>query len=343
MKRKHLLLTPFIFVAFFLGGCNLPRITLTQPTETPIPVITSTVDETPVPPKGELGLAENPLILALPPSADTPEQINAAREIAAQFMERTGYVVLVTVPDSYAALVDALDNGNAHIVLLDPLSYALAYQKDLVRAQYAIVKDEKIKYGAQFLAARKGGFTSYFNTETGENTADASVALAQFSDKKPCWSEQTSPSGYVIPLGLLNQAQVQTRSAAFIGGQTTVVRSLYVGGICDFGATYIDARKFPSLEDEMPDLIEQVIVVWQIPEIVPYEVLAFSTNMPQPMRNLFFDLIPAIMQTDAGNAAFKTGYDIEEIQAVNDGDFNEFHILIRESRVDLQLLLSGEQ
>jgi phosphonate transport system substrate-binding protein len=147
----------------------------------------------------------------------------------------------------------------------------------------------------------------------------------------------------VIPLGLLNQAQVQTRSAAFVGGQTTVVRSLYVGGICDFGATYIDARKFPSLEDEMPDLIEQVIVVWQIPEIVPYEVLAFSANMPQPMRNLFFDLIPAIMQTDAGNAAFKTGYDIEEIQAVNDGDFNEFHILIRESRVDLQLLLSGEQ
>jgi phosphonate transport system substrate-binding protein len=343
VKRKNLLLTPFIFVAFILGGCNLPRINLTQPTETPIPVITPTVDETPLPPKGELGLVENPLILALPPSADTPEQINAAREIAAQFMERTGYVVLVIVPDSYVALVDALDNGNAHIVLLDPLSYALAYQKDLVRAQYAIVKDEKNKYGAQFLAARKGGFTSYFNTETGENTADASVALAQFSDKKPCWSEQTSPSGYVIPLGLLNQAQVRTRPAAFVGGQTTVVRSLYVGGICDFGATYIDARKFPSLEDEMPDLIEQVIVVWQIPEIVPYEVLAFSTYMPQPMRNLFFDLIPAIIQTDAGSAAFKTGYDIEEIQAVNDGDFNEFHILIRESRVDLQLLLSGEQ
>jgi len=300
------------------------------------------VEESPLPPTGELGLAENPLILALPPSANSGEQINAAREIAAQFMERTGYVVVVTIPDSYGDLVDALENGNAHIVLLDPLSYALAYQKDLVHAQYAIVKETKIKYGAQFLAPRKGGYTSYFNPEIGLNTADSNVALAQFGDRKPCWSEETSPSGHVIPLGLLNQAQVRTRPAAFVGGQPTVVRSLYVGGICDFGATYIDARKFPSLEDEMPDLIEQVLVIWQTPDIIPYEVLAFSTNMPLSMRNLFFDLIPAILQTDAGNAAFKMAFDIDEIQAVNDGDFNEFHIFVKESRVDLSLLL-GKQ
>jgi len=320
----------------------VPRFTQTQPTETPAPVVTPTVEESPLPPTGELGLAENPLILALPPSANSGEQINAAREIAAQFMERTGYVVVVTVPDSYGDLVDALENGNAHIVLLDPLSYALAYQKDLVHAQYAIVKETKIKYGAQFLAPRKGGYTSYFNPEIGLNTADSNVALAQFSDRKPCWSEETSPSGHVIPLGLLNQAQVRTRPAAFVGGQPTVVRSLYVGGICDFGATYIDARKFPSLEDEMPDLIEQVLVIWQTPDIIPYEVLAFSTNMPLSMRNLFFDLIPAVLQTDAGNAAFKMAFDIDEIQAVNDGDFNEFHIFVKESRVDLSLLL-GKQ
>ena len=325
---------------FLFGGCNLPRINLTQPTETPLPVFTPTLDETPLPPTGELGLAENPLILALPPSANSPEQINAARSIAAQFTERTGYVVVVVIPDSYADLVEAFENGNAHIALFDPLSYALAYQKDLVRAQYAIVKEEKIKYGTQFLASRKGGYSSYFNAETGENTADATVALAQFANKKPCWSEETSPSGYVIPLGLLNQVQIQTRPAAFVGGQTTVVRSLYVGGICDFGATYIDARKFPSLEDEMPDLIEQVLVIWQTPEIIPYEVLAFSTNMPQPMRNLFFNQIPAILQTDTGNTDFMTAFDIEEIQAVNDGDFNEFHTLVEESKVDLTLLLN---
>lgn len=343
MNRNLLVPILFLLTALALGNCSLPRLDLTPATATPVPVI-PTADGTLTPassPTVELGLAENPLILALPPSSDTtPEQVNAAREIAAQFTERTGYVVVVVAPDTYQALVDALEAGNAHIVLLDPLSYALAYQKDLVRAQYAVVKDEKVKYGAQFLAARRDGFASYFDAESGENTADASTALAQFADKKPCWSGETSPSGRLIPLGLLNQAQVQTRAAAFVGGQTTVVRSLYVGGICDFGATYIDARKFPSLEDEMPDLFEQVLVIWRTDEIIPYEALAFSTRMPQSMRSLFFDLIPAIRQTDAGYAAFQTAYGIEEMQPVSDGDFNEFHTLIRESRVDLLPLLT---
>jgi len=298
------------------------------------------MDTAPLLPSGELGMAENPLILALAPSANSPEQINAAREIAAQLMERTGYVVVTIAPDSYADLVDALEKGNAHIVLLDPLSYALAYQQDLVRVQFAVVNNENIKYGMQILAPRKSGFTSYFDNEAEINTADINIALAQFSDKKPCWSEETSPSGYVIPLGLLNQARVQTRPAAFVGDQITVVRSLYIGGICDFGASYIDARKFPSLEDQYPDLVEQVLVIWQSPDIIPYEMLAFSTLMPQPMRDLFANLIPAIFQTDAGNSAFKSTYSIEALLSVNDGDFKDFHILVEESRVDLSTLIN---
>ena len=196
-----------------------------------------------------------------------------------------------------------------------------------------------IKYGEKLSEGRKDVGKEEVGKETGENTADATVALSQFSEKKPCWSEETSLSGYVIPLGVLNQAQVPLRPAAFVGGQTTVVRSIYAGGICDFGASYIDARKFPSLEDEFPDLMEQVLVIWQVPEIIPYEVFVFSDQMPQPMQTLFYDLIPPIMQTDEGSAAFKTVYDIDELQAVNDGDFVEFQTFIDESRVDLYSLL----
>jgi phosphonate transport system substrate-binding protein len=291
----------------------------------------------------ELGLAENPLILALPPSrngnATSPEQINAAKEIASQFTERTGYTVVTIVPDSYTALVDALAKGNAHIVVLDPYAYELAYQDDSVRAVYAVLKDGEGKYGAQFLAARKDGFTSYFDEQANENLEESAMALAQFTNKKPCWSDEISPSGYVVPLGYLNEHQFATKPAAFVEGHPTVVRSLYVGGICDFGATYIDARKFPSLEDEFPDLVEQVIVIWQIPPIIPYDVLAFSTNMPQDMRDLFANTIPAIMQTEAGKAAFKTAYDIDELEPVNDGYYEEFRIYVGESGVDLTTLV----
>lgn len=329
-------------------NCSLPRLLLLEPTATATPTetpgnVTPTVTLPPAFPTVELGLAENPLILALPPSrngnANSPEQINAAKVIASQFTERTGYTVVTIVPDSYTALVDALANGNAHIVVLDPYAYELAYQGNWVRASYAVLKDGEGKYGAQFLAARKAGFTSYFDESTDENLEEAGVALAQLANKKPCWSDETSPSGYVVPLGYLNANQITTKPAAFVEGHPTVVRSLYLGGICDFGATYIDARKFPSLEDEFPDLIEQVIVIWQIPPIIPHNVLAFSTNMPQGMRDLFAGMIPAMMQTDAGRAAFKTAYDIDELEAVNDGYYEDFRIYVGESGVDLTTLV----
>jgi phosphate/phosphite/phosphonate ABC transporter binding protein len=335
MKRKQLLI---IFVFIFIISCSLPQVKITSATETPV---SATATDTATPPlsKPELGLAENPLILALVPSSNSQEQIDAAHVLASQFADRTGYAVVTVIPDSYAALVDALAKGNAHIVLLDPLSYELAYQKGLVQAAFAVVKDGKTAYGAEFIASRKSGFKSYFNPLSQTNIADASEALAQFTDKKPCWSDESSPSGYVIPLGYLNKDQIQTRPAAFVQGHPTVVRSVYAGGICDFGATYIDARKFPSLEDQYPDLMEQVILVWQIPEIIPYSILAFSTNMPQPMRELFSNTIPAIMQTDNGKAAFKSAFDIEELQPVNDAYYSDFHEYVSESRVDLSALV----
>lgn len=349
MNRK---IIPFIIAlltisALLLTNCNLPQLSSAQATATSTASPTIPVGVTPTqtaPPPfatAELGLAENPLILALPPTpnGNSQEKIDAAKVIASQFTERTGYVVVTIVPESYAALMEALEQGNAHIAVLDPLVYELAYQRQLVQASYAVLREGEGKYGAQFLASRKGGFISHFDEGTGENLDEASVALAQFAGKKPCWSDETSLSGYVIPLGYLNQNQIVTRPAAFVEGHPTVVRSLYASGICDFGATYIDARKFPSLEDEFPDLVEQVIVVWQIPLIIPYEVLAFSTKMPPGMRELFASFVPAIMQTEAGKAAFQTAFEIEELEAVNDGYYEEFHTYVTASGLDLAALI----
>ena len=346
MNRHRTLLPLILFTAsLLLADCSIPSIPgIVQSTPTPtliveIPLI-STDTPLPPPPAVELGLAENPLILALPPSANTREQIESANQIAAQITERTGHTVVTIVPDSYTALVDLLANDNAHIVLLEPYAYELAYQRGLVYASYAVLRDGKGKYGAQFIAARGSGFDSYFNPLNETNIiSDARIAINQLANKKPCWSDETSASGYVIPLGYLNMYQLNTRPAAFVGGHPTVVRSLYATGICDFGATYIDARKFPSLEDEYPDLVEQVIVIWRIPDIIPYEVLAFSTNMPQEMRDQVATIIPAILQTEVGKTAFKVAFDIEEIEPANDGYYEEFRIYLDESRVDLTTLV----
>jgi ABC-type phosphate/phosphonate transport system substrate-binding protein len=91
--------------------------------------------------------------------------------------------------------------------------------------------------------------------------------------------------------------------------------------------------------DEFPDLKEQVIVVWRIPEIIPYDILAFSSRMPQDMQTLFATQVAAIFQTDEGRAAFKTAYDIDELQVVNDGFYSEFRKYLQSSAIDLTTLV----
>ena len=337
MKRKYFLI---IFVFICLTNCTLPRLDSPPVTATASqPPVTPTEAALPLLPQPELGQPENPLILALPPGPVEPEQISAARTLAEQITLRTGYTVVTVNPESYAALVDAFEKGNAHIALLDPLAYGLARQKGLVNATFAVVRDGTTTYGAQFIASRRGGFVSYFDEVSLTNLVEAAEALQQFADKKPCWSDETSPSGYLVPLGYLNQNNVITRPAAFVQGHPTVVRSVYAGGICDFGATYVDARKFPSLEDQYPDLMEQVLVVWQIPEIIPYSVLTLSVNLPQPMRDQLVNSIPAIYQTDIGRAALKTAYDIDELAPVNDAYFDEFFSYMQAAQLDLSILL----
>lgn len=337
LKRR--LLSLFIFSALALGNCNLPRVGMTSATETPTLITIPSTDTPPALSTAELGLVENPIILALPPSANSEDQIAAARFIADQFTRRTGYAVVTVIPDSHTVLVDAFEKGNAHIALFTPYVYTLAYQKGLARASFATLKDGDDKYGAQFLAVRRGGFKSYFDPLTETNTTDARTALLQFIDKKPCWSDETSASGYVIPAGYLKANDINVKPAAFVEGHPTVVRSLYASGICDFGATYIDARKFPSLENQFPDLMEQVILIWRIPEIIPYDLFAFSSKMPQGMRNLFSDQVMALMQTAEGFAAFKTAYNIETLQQANDGFYEDFRTYVEASGIDILNML----
>jgi hypothetical protein len=61
--------------------------------------------------------------------------------------------------------------------------------------------------------------------------------------------------------------------------------------------------------------------------------------MPQPMRDLFTNLIPALLQTEAGKAAFKTAYDIDALQPANDGYYQEFRTYVHASGIDLATLV----
>jgi phosphonate transport system substrate-binding protein len=332
----------FLVLTLAILGCSSP-VQLILGTPTPISTAVATqvpnlVQATIAPP--ELGTEQNPLILALGSSPRPSAEMISAGEVIAAFIElRTGYKVVTVAPSSEIALVEAIDKGNAHIASLSPFGYLLARENDSITSILASLRDGQAFYGAQFIANREGGFTSYYNAERDENTAEADKALKQFQDKKSCWSDTFSPSAYVVPLGVLTQAQVQIRSAAFLEGQLNVVRAVYAADICNFGATYIDARQLPSLEANYPDVMDRVVVIWRTPKIIPYENISLSNSLPIEMRRVIQRAFIDLMLTPEGKAAIQTVYGIDELQIAEDVMYADFALYVKASGLDLTELL----
>jgi len=330
----------FLALALAILGCSSPvQLILGTPTQIPTPTQILAPTQTPLAPP-ELGTKQNPLILALGTSPrPSAERISAGEVIAAFIESQTGYKLVTIVPSSESALVEAIGKGNAHIAALSPFGYLLARENHSATVTLASMHDKQAFYGAQFIANRKGKFTSYYDAERDENTAEAAVALKQFQDKKPCWSDAASPSGYVVPLGVLNQSQVPVSSAAFLEGQLNVVRAVYADDICDFGATFIDARQLPSLEADYSDVMDRVVVIWHIPKIIPYENISFSNLLPLEMRRVIQRAFIDLMLTPEGKAAIQTVYGIDDWQVAEDAMYDNFALYTKASGLNLAELI----
>lgn len=335
LETKKVLLT---ITLFFTLGCSFPlQVTLGTPTA--IPTLTPTHGPTQAPHASrppEPGTENNPLILALAPNPrPTDPVISAGDRLAVYLEERTGYRIVTVIPTSEERLVESLAMGNAHIASLSPYAFVLARENNSVTALLARVRNGGMFYGAQIVINREGEFTAYFDEARGENITDAVTALKQFTNKKPCWSDETSPSGYVVPLGLLNQSQVQTRAGAFLEGQPNVVRGVYVDDICDFGATFVDARESPVLEADYPDVMDRILVAWRIPDIIPYENISMSASLPFEMRRSVQRALIDFMTTPEGKAAMQTIYGFDEMSPVEDAAYAEFIAYVTASGLDL--------
>jgi phosphate/phosphite/phosphonate ABC transporter binding protein len=338
-RRRHRNVLYFLLFLPILLSCT---ISLGQATQTPAPVLGPSATPLPTvpPPVTVLGSKQDPLILALPPSTQNTTQVHAAGDTLVGLLEKnTGYHMVTVLPPTETDLVRGFGTGGAHIGVLTPFAYLLASSQGNAQAAFAREVNKQIFYGAQFVTHADAGFTSYYDPLKQADVAEAPVALGQFQDKKPCWSDNLSASGYVVPLGYLNQAQVVTRDPAFLGGHVAVVRALDAGGICDFGATYVDARTYPGLQDEFPNLMKQVIVIWQIPPIIPYETLVYVGGMSQDMQRSLTSAFADLMTKPEGKSAMQTLYGIGAMQVVQDSQYELFRKAVTASGVDLNTLI----
>jgi phosphonate transport system substrate-binding protein len=340
MKRAlSTLLAMLVMASLLLAACGPAEVPATeapvveeQPTEAPKP---TEVPPTEVP-APELGTPENPLIMALAPSATTQELQTGGAAIAEKLSEITGLTITTVVPTNYAAMIEAMGSGNAHIGWLAPVQYIVAHGKGYADVALSTIRNGSNHYGVQFVANAEGGFTSYYDPATGTTTADAATALAQFADKKPCWTDPLSASGYIIPSGILKANEIKTPSGAWVQGHPTVIKSVYLspkGEICSFGATFIDARS--NVAADFPDVNDKVVIIWVTEPFIPNDNVSFAATVPAELREKLTAALVELASTEEGIALLKSGgYSIQGLEIVDDTFYDEFRVYLEASGVD---------
>jgi phosphonate transport system substrate-binding protein len=328
---------------FLLGACS--RAT-PSPTPTPIPSATPSPQPVPTrtptlpPPASEA----NPLILGVLSETNDAKAAAAAEEIARQISRITNYQVQARVYTTQKAILADLQAAKVHIVFLQPFTYLWARQKELVRPLLLTNHFGVYQYGAAIYANVASKFTIYFDPAKGQNTTDPATALKQFDGKRPCWVDPTSASGYVVPLGMLADKKVKVLDGVITQSHTSIIRSLYITGICDFGAAFTttgDPRTSSAVKQDLTDVMNRVVLIYQIDPVIPNLNISVHNSLPREMRDDLTFALQSIIHADKGKALFTdaNNYEINDLKPVDDSVYETLRSYQALSGVSLETLI----
>jgi phosphonate transport system substrate-binding protein len=275
------------------------------------------------PAAGDLGTADNPIVMSFVPSGDTQEIIASGEEIAAMLSEMTGLTITANVATSYAAVVEAMGAGNAQVGWLNTFGYVLANERYDVDVALATLRFGQPYYTGQIIANADSGISS----------------LADIAGKTMCYVDPLSTSGYIIPRIELAAAgvDVDALESQEAGSHPNVVTAVY-NGDCDAGATFVDARS--SVEEQFPDVNDKVLVIAESSEI-PNDTVAFAPEVPEEIRTQIVTGLLEIAETEEGLAALEQVYEIEGFTEVDDSFYDEFRTVLDASGINIEDL-AGE-
>ncbi len=235
MRRKllYVVFATLMLLAFVLTACKTTEVA--EPEET-------TVDET-------IGTEANPIKVLFVPSTDANVIVTGGQILADALHEATGLYFEVVVPTSYAATIEEMCASPANTMgFLPPAGYVLANQRCGVDVALKAIRRGSSVYWAQFLVLRE-------RTDL--------VTVEDLDGLTWGYGDTGSASGYLIPLGILDQAGVEVSGEVTTGGHNQTALAVYNGEV-DFGTTFYSPPDKPEgepawLQGEYPDIPDELI------------------------------------------------------------------------------------
>jgi phosphonate transport system substrate-binding protein len=266
----------------------------------------------------DLGSEDNPIVVLFVPSEDAEEIQSGVDELVALIVEETGFSIEASVATDYAAAIEAMCGAEAHFGALATFSYILASARGCADVGLVSVRFGSPFYQGQVVTRADTGIEDY-----------ADLAGTVF-----CRPDPLSTSGWIIPSIAMQANGVDLDSLEVVeaGGHDGTITAVY-NGECDAGATFVDARS--SVEDDLPDVNDVVIVIAESPEI-PNDALAFSPVMSEETREAFTEALLAIAEDEDNAELLNEVYNWNSLTEADDTFFDDFRQSLDAAGIDVE-------
>lgn len=268
--------------------------------------------------KGPLGSADNPVKIYFVPSVDVKVIEDNSKTLKTYLEANTPYKYEIAIPASFVAVVEALGTKRADIAAMNTFGYLMAHDRYGAQAKLTVIRYGLPTYQSQFIAKKGGSVKS----------------LADINGKKMAFVDPASTSGYLLPLKVLKENNINPSETIFAMRHDSVVSMIYQGQV-DAGATFYspavdgqiqDARRL--VKTQYPDIEDKVEII-QLSDPIPNDPIVFRKDLDPAVEKAVIDAFIAFVKTPEGKDAFYKIYGATDFQIAKDSDYNSVRDMLK--------------
>jgi len=261
--------------------------------------------------KTALGTAGNPIKIYFVPSVDVKVIEDNTKTIKAYLEAHTPYKYEIAIPASFVAVVEALGTKRADIAAVNTFGYIMANERYGAKAKLTVIRFGLPTYQAQFIAKKDGPIKT----------------LKDIDGKKIAFVDPASTSGYLLPLKVLKDNNINPSDTVFAMRHDSVVSMIYQGQV-DAGATFYSPEADGKIQDarrlvltQYPDVEEKIAII-QLSEAIPNDPIVFRKDLPLEIENAVIEAFMSFVKTPEGKDAFYKIYGATDFKPAKDSDYD---------------------
>jgi phosphonate transport system substrate-binding protein len=273
----------------------------------------------------ELGTADNPIKIAVVPSIEAQKLILSGKQMEKMLEKETGYKYKVTVPASYAAVVEGIGGETVDVAWLPPLPYVLAHEK----------------YGSEVILVTERAGAIVYQSFIIARTDSGIKSLEDLKGKKFAFGDPLSTSGTLYPKLMLKKQGITDPDKYFskvlyAGSHDKVATAVYNGNV-DAGAIYggVDSDAREQLAGSIKDIYQKTTVIAKSDDI-PNDTVTVRKGLPKDMVDKLEAALIKMSKSQEGRKLIFDMYGIDSLKPTTDAAYDSVREAVKASGLDIE-------